>query len=581
MAVAIRSVRRIRTNTWMLLLASVVWLAVNVRWVAIYRQHGIVDVDEASYLSLALNDHYAAVRDGFGGWVAAVWWPGISAPLVPALTSLQFFVTGTGPTVALAVPLFAGLATVLLTYGLANRLGGRALAWPALLLIATAPGVLLEARAYHFGVPAMAVAMAALYCLVRSERLSSTGFSVAFGVFLGLMPLTRTMTIAFAPGLVLAALLQVTVGPDRRRRLIHCAVALAVAVGVASTWLVSSGPVVFRYLTEFGYGQQSAEYGTAAGVFNPAAWLARLHTVLAEQYLPHTLVLCVGLISASYLALRRARSDGTRSFLELAVTSPAMPVMLVVAEGLAAFVSSRTNGNGYTLLLTPAMVVVAVWGLHRAHPRLRRALPAVAAVVGLIAAVPALDLRAPTGGVWTMDLPGVGRVKVTDGRGTAQIYAGLDPPTEAREPVSAETARQWSAASDWAAQQIVDNNALGGTTAFGVRDRMFNTSTVQLAMLRKKGYGVAMAQIRPVEIGNTLADHQRWLTRFQDSLSGDASTACLLFTATGTVDEFPPPVDPAAMARAAQATGFTARASHPLPNGRVLTLWWRPRPECA
>ncbi|WP_370943434.1 ArnT family glycosyltransferase [Amycolatopsis sp. cg5] len=559
---------------------SATWLIVNARWLVLYRRKQLLEIDEAGYVSMAVNDYQNAVRGGLSGWVTAIEWPGIQAPLTPALTSLQFFVTGPNVLAAFAVPLLAGLAVVLLTYAIAHRLAGPKLAWPALVLIATAPGLIVESRAYHFGAPAAAVTLAALYFLIRSQNLAKLGASLTFGVFLGLMPLTRTMTIAFIPALVLAGFVQAVVGEDRRRRLIHFAGALALAAGVAGLWLVPNGALVYRYLVGFGYGPQAAEYGTDSGVFNPVAWVARLRMLILEQYLPHVVVLCVGLALAIYVAIRRARANGFREFTRSAVRSPLFPLAVLVAEGLAAFASSRTNGNGFSLPLIPPMVLVALWGLYSAHVRLRRVLPYVVAIVGVVAVVPLVDLRLPTARPLLVDIPGLGLSKVADGRGVAQVYSGLGLDSMEPEPISPEDSLAWIASVDWASQMIIDNHALQGMTAFGFRDRLFNVNTVELAMLQKKGFGVAVTQIKPTEAGSTLADYQRWLTVYQDSLSGEASKACLLFTATGTQNEFLPVVDPPAMAQAAATTGFSSIAERTLPNGRIVTLWHRDQPTC-
>ncbi|WP_207899253.1 ArnT family glycosyltransferase [Amycolatopsis pittospori] len=575
-----RGIRRVQVNTWVLFGVAVVWLAINVRWLISYRQGQILEIDEAGYIGMALNDHYAAVRDGVLGWIQAVEAPGIQAPVTPALTSLQFFVTGTSVVAAFAVPMLAGLAIILLTHAVANRVAGRPFAWLATALVATMPGVIVEARAYHFGAPAAAVTLAAIYFLIRSEGLTKTRSTIAFGVFVGLMPLTRTMIIAFVPALVLAAFIQAVLSPDRKKSLIRFGIAAVAAVGVAAIWLIPNGAQVYRYLTGFGYGPQSAEYGTEAGIFNPAAWTYRLHLLTLEQYLPHVLFICVGLVVAVIVAIRKLRAGRLKETAKAMVASPLFPPAVLVVEGVSAFVTSKTTGNGFTLPLAPSMTLLALWGLYRVHVRLRKAMPVVVAVISLVALVPQLDLRAPTARLWEAELPVVGRVTITDGRGVPQKYAGLGVETTDPEPVSAEDAKQWIVVADWAAQQIVDRHAIRGVTAFGFRDRIFNTNTVQLAVLRKLGYGVAVPQIRPVEAGNSQPDYERWLTRYQDSISGDASTACLLFTATGLNNEFLPKVDPPAMAAAAAASGFAPVETRPLPNGRSVTLWHRPQPAC-
>ncbi|WP_228688279.1 ArnT family glycosyltransferase [Amycolatopsis keratiniphila] len=573
-----RGIRRIQVNTWVLLGVAIAWLLVNFRWIVLYRDGQVFDIDEAGYFGMALNNHGAALRDGAVGWIEAVESSGIQAPLLPALTSLHFFATGTGTVAAFLVPLVAGVALILLTHAVANRVAGRPFAWIATALIATAPGVLFEARAYHFALPAAVMTTAAVYCLIRSEGLSKLRFVVLFGVFVGLMPLSRTMAIAFVPALVLAALIQAAVPQDRMKRLKHFTLAVLVAAGVAAIWLVPNGARVFEYLTGFGYGKQSVEFGQEAGVFNPAAWVARLRLLISDHGLPLALLLCAGLVAAVVGAIVKIRTGPAKDVLRSMVASALFPSAFLVAEGGLAVLTSKNTGTAFFLPLIPSMVILALWGLYRAHRSLRRALPFAVAVVGLLGLVPMVDLRLPTARPWEMDLPVLGSSKVTDGRGVPQVY--VDPGGQVVEPLSAETAREWRAASEWAVGQVEEQHALGGATAFGFRDRLFNTNTVQLEMLRKFGYGVALPQVDPTANGNTGPDYLRWLTSYAGSLGGDASKTCLLFTATGTVDEYEPKVDPPSMASTAKAAGFTPVTTRPLPNGRLVTLWKRPQPTC-
>ena len=161
-----------------------------------------------------------------------------------------------------------------------------------------------------------------------------------------------------------------------------------------------------------------------------------------------------------------------------------------------------------------------------------------------------------------------------------QSYAGQGTGTLDVEPVPPAVAREWIAASDWAAKQILARGAEYPVTGFGFRDRLFNPNTIQLAVLNTVGYGVAMPQISPLEAGDTQADYERWLTEESHTLIGSAHNACMVFTATGTYNEFTPVVDPEAMRRAVQSTGFTEVTTRRLPNGRTATLWQRPGKGC-
>ncbi|MFD8495750.1 hypothetical protein [Amycolatopsis sp. NPDC059657] len=576
----VRWIQRVRVGAWVLLSVCLVWLAMNVRWLMAYRRGQLLDIDEAGYLGMALNNYYAGGRDGLDGWLQAVGSTGIQAPLIPALTSLHMYVTGPVVVTSFLVPLLSVLAVVLLGYSLGHRLGGPKLAWLMFAVLASAPAFLIEARGYHFGAPAAAVTTAALYFLIRSEGLTRIGSSIAFGVFLGLMPLTRTMTVAYVAVLLATALVQVIAGAERRRRLVNLGVAVLAAVAVASLWLIPNGSLVFKYLTGFGYGKQSAEYGSQSGLVNPAAWFFRFHQLIGDQYLPHGLLYVAGAIAAIVVLVRRLKSLRFRAFVPAAIGSPVFPAAALVIGGFAALISSPNAGTQFELCLVPALALVVLWGLLRLGGRITKALPVAVGVVVLIALVPQLDLHSPTATPLWFDLPLYGHLPVTDGRGSMQIAEGNAAGTDAVEPVDAETARQWIEASDWAGKQIIANNAVRGASAFGFRDRLFNVNTVQLAVLHEKGYGVAMPMVNPTDLGNTRPDYENWLTHDLKSLSGDASKACLLFTATGTINEFTPAVDPPGMREAAAATGFTPIADHNLPNGRVVTLWHRDQPTC-
>ena len=90
---------------------------------------------------------------------------------------------------------------------------------------------------------------------------------------LGLMVLARTMTIAFVPGLLLAALL-----PVLARRsvsgLVRVGAGIAIAVAVASTWYVYNAANVYDYLWRAGYGPNASLFGPKRSVFSPSDWLS-------------------------------------------------------------------------------------------------------------------------------------------------------------------------------------------------------------------------------------------------------------------------------------------------------------------
>ena len=140
------------------------------------------------------------------------------APLFPFVTSLGYPIVGRGVFGSLLVmPLFfAGLVAA--TFALARQLVSDSWAVVAALVVAALPAVTDYTRLFHFALPATACMTAALWALMRSDGLRRARWAVAFGLFVALTLLSRTMTVAYAPGLALAAGTQFLVGARRSPR---------------------------------------------------------------------------------------------------------------------------------------------------------------------------------------------------------------------------------------------------------------------------------------------------------------------------------------------------------------------------
>ena len=180
------------------------------------------------------------------------------------LSSLAFALAVPNPVVGFAVIVGFGLLAIVSTYYLAELIGGRRLAVVSGLLVAFSPIIVNYTRSYHFAIPATAIATFALLALAKSERFSRLNWALIFGVSIGLLPLTRTMAIAFVPALIAAGLVQVFAAEEsRQRRLLAFSASLAFAALTAALWLVPNGASVFGYLLNFGYGARSAGHGVA------------------------------------------------------------------------------------------------------------------------------------------------------------------------------------------------------------------------------------------------------------------------------------------------------------------------------
>jgi 4-amino-4-deoxy-L-arabinose transferase-like glycosyltransferase len=556
--------------------AVLLWFVANLAWLSANRSGGPRNIDEDGYFALALNSYFAGQRDGWSAWVSTAFAAGLQAPLVPAVTSALFFVTGPRFATALAVVVAAGAITIYLVYALARRASGRRAGWIALILIATLPGLIQLSRTFIFATPAAAVTVAAVYALVRSRCMTSWRWSLIFGVLVGLMPLSRTMTVAFVPGLVAVVFFQLIFVPGgRKARSARALVAGAVAAVVAGLWLVPSWDIVLGYLTGYGFGDHADEYsGGASLVFGPA-----LASLARTTFLTHLLLFVAALVVGVFLARKTVRRRGWKAVLKSAPAHPAVMSGVVVAEGMLALLSSRNGGLGFALPLLPLAVIAAAACFASASRILTRRWVAR----GLVAAVtvPPLflslmfvfsdsNLAAPR----NMVLPGVGSIPVTQGEGLDPAY-GITVTDFGGAQVRQGA---WTSANDRLFDVLMQYSPTGEPLplAFGFRNYYVNVNSTQVRVLLEQESPVPVAQIDPTSLAPSIDGYSAWLS------SGNAGGSCMLLTSSGTQDEFTPVADQALLERAATTSGFVQQASLVLPDERVVHIWLRAsHPECA
>lgn len=569
---------------WPVLLAglALIFVLVNARWIWLYRHAQPLDIDEAGYLSFAMIDYRALIAGGLRGWLQAIEAPSIQAPLTTALASMIFAIGGPHVVAAFVVPVLAGVVAIVASYYLACRLLAPGPALAAAALVASCPIVMNYARSFHFALPATAMTTLALLGLVRSERFSNVRWALLFGISLGLMPLARTMTIAFLPGLVVGAGIYALTGEGRRvRQLVILCCALCLAIVTASTWLAFNGTYVFHYLFSFGYGKQSSEYGSGGTSLGWNAWMETWRNLVGNIYLPHALVLLAGLVSAPVGVAVAVRRCGLTSGLRAALVSPVLPILLFIIAALAALTSSQNKGTAFVAPVVPALIVISVYVIAKTwHGRLGRVLGGTGlALVCLIATMPLLDLTWKTAGLWTMPVPGLGGAIVTDGRGPIQQYetfGGLARIPGTTQPVDRTDARAWLDLNEITADALRPRSNTKSLVAFGFRGFLYNINTVRLHILLAGSDPASLVQVDPLETGDTQAGYHSWLTR------GDASAACLLLTLRDNLADIAPAVSKRLMEDAARQAGFRPLHDWPAPGGNVVTLWQRQalQPAC-
>jgi len=554
--------------------AIVALVALDVWWLHRFRFGFVTEWDESGYIAIALQNTEALRSDGLFSLISTVIDQGVQAPLVP-LSAVPFNVVfGDGVDASLLVePAFFGLL-VLATYGVARRMVEPWWAVLAALAVGTAPMVTDYSRIFHFSVPAAAMLTSALWALLKSEGLSRRDWAVGCGLLLGLMVLARSMTIAFLPGFGLAALLPLVLSPvDRRRRMLNF-VLLCLCGGVlAALWYGPNLYSVGDYLLNFGYGAESSAYGAAHSPLSIGYWTREASGLVDEIYLPLAAVLAACLLAAAFSFL--LRGDRPRPAWDVVRTwlagSTALTLVIVV-EGYVALTSSRNQGTAFALPWLPALVVLVVVALASIRQR-----PLRLALAGALIAVSLFNVTMKSGLVReasepvTADLPALGQTTIADGRGIVEAEVEdsgypVNGPTEPMPPLQREWLPFAGRLAKWSVA-YAEGHGREPDLASGFDDPILSNTRIALGSELALARPLSTLFLKPFPHGDSAASYRTQLQEAQSNLliTGQRGPGApgIRLTRSRVED-------------AARGLGFKPVRTFTMPDGRTVTMWWRP-----
>lgn len=554
------------------LVAGIVCLTVvlHVVWLVRFRRGYVTEWDESGYLQFALSNFDDLHDHGLRAFAETVGVRGTFGPLLPLVTSLAYPIVGRGIFGSLLIlPLFfAGLVGA--SFGLARRLVSDSWAVVAALAVAAIPAVTDYTRLFHFALPATACMTAALWALVRSDGFRRAVWAAAFGLFVALTLLSRTMTVAYIPGFVLATGTVFLVGaPELRVRLRNLAIAVGTTGLIAGPWYIRNARSVYDLLLGSGYGEGATPFGRHYHVASWGYWTKELRLDLAYMWLPlaAALLVCFG-VALAYLVARRPRlirASRPRS----ARTAAVVALVLVVLEGYLVLTSSRNEGTGFALPWVPALVILGVTAAASIPARtVRVALAGVLVVVSVGAVLSKSGWVEPLARVRTVAVPGLGRVSLTDGRGIIQTEVAGDGYDIGRvtQPLPSMHRRWLPLARDvvgWSLSYAKQRDQPLHLT-LGLDDRIFANSRLILAAQLWFHRFLPVDYLRPYPDGDNIAAYRSQL------LSPQPVNALI----TGQ----PPKVTSITRKKveaAARSLGFSRLRSFTMPDGRKIWIWWR------
>jgi len=307
----------------MVLLAAA-WVVANVAWFETHRGSRLWDHEEVGYVRGVA--YFGRLRQGSSMWDALH--GGYTGPMQALLGAPSQWLFGVDQATVIWENIALTAVSAILVYWTVRRLadGGAGLAAAALVLCV--PGMLENARGALTMVPATTFAALAVAALVAGGGLSRWRWSVVLGVALGCMSLSRTMAVAFVPGLAVPAVVwSLAVGTSRRTMVRNGVLTGVVAVAVSLWWWAISYRAVLDYLAVGSPNIQTAG--------PPLILVARIAEI--ALYLGPLLPLTAGV--AYVVLLRRQRGAERR---------PVGEDVLVSTAGPAATITAPTTLDGAT-----------------------------------------------------------------------------------------------------------------------------------------------------------------------------------------------------------------------------------------
>ncbi len=564
----------------------------NAVWVYTQRRGQPLDIDEAGYAAISFTDYLGLRTGGLSGWWHQIVEQPVQAPLAPALASVLDWATGPRVLNTFTVSVLAYGVLLMATLGLTSEWSplGRA---TAVFFVAASPVLLNLSRSFNFAELAAACLAGALYFGHASRCFTRTVPSLAWGAFLGLMLLSRTMTVAFLPGMVLAALV-----PVLARRswsgLLRVFAGILLGAAVAATWYGHNFAGVYDYLTSHGYGSQAAQYGPVRSVLSPHDWyLFMLNITDGYLFAGEALFLLIGWVACAMAVVWKgiqARSLGVRRlFGQVCTWASADPVELssaiVAVTGLTALMSSRNQGSAFIAPLVVPLAIVAARGIMvMLRPlSLRRPVRAGAVLTAMIvplaftlisAGLTFLPLSSEATASVSVSFPIASELVLWDSRGTLRNYEDAAKVPKSVEPDLGSTAngRAWLAAWTFADDEIWQASQAGSRpplAAFAFNNRMLNLNQIALDSLIRHQSVIRLGLINPLPAGAPTA-------AYLDQMSAIDPMVTVVATVTQGPDDIQPAVPVAIGYAYASSLHFDPFARYRLPDGQRLVLWAPP-----
>jgi hypothetical protein len=321
-------------------------------------------------------------------------------------------------------------------------------------------------------------------------------------------------------------------------------------------------------------------------------WTFRLHRAVdAELFVPMALAVIVCVVGGlvTWWARRRRQREGGvwRQRAVRFLGRPEAVVVVFLAWGYLVLSTTDNTGFMFELPFIPAVLLVAAFVASRTMHQMRGSLATVCVLAaalsfaGMSDALPGVSSAPRTVSVGTFS------ATAFDARGSFLGYAsgtgaacrphircaGTDASPEETRYLAG-----WLAPSQRMAtllRDIAARHDCGPVVFFAIQDPLFNTNTVDLDYQLRYDTALPTGLLKP----RYEVDGEAPLRQLDDPALGQPNLVITGQAAAANAN-FSRHVGHAATIRAVRADGFVPAAGVRLPDGRVMTVWWKDRGPC-
>ncbi len=550
----------------------IIFAAVSVRWVLLYRTGGALDIDEAGYIAYSIALERALIGGGISGWLHAFFTPIGQAPLSMVVASWFLAISGTQSEWVAILTMSGGLFSLLLiVYLLGKKEYGTTVAFYSVIIVGTTPYLIDYARSFNFSTFTSLFFIATIFCFRQTEGMSRFPWVAAVGACAALMILSRTMALAFLPAFAVVFLVESFFWRTPwKRLLLSILLGCVVFLLVCGPWFAVNFRIVFGYLFSFGYGKNAAEYGGGSNVFSYDDVMLRLRLLAGYTKAVHAFFLLVGIFAITLNAILSKNRQGVRFPFAAHVSLLTLFCVLVL-------MSSQNMGSAFDLPLLPPLIIAMVGSLFKiiSSTIVRR----VVMGLGLLCMLPVYILHAD------QKLCEVSETELS-AKGydlSSFAYCGgiIKRYVESRygEGLVGEDVRELGKASRRVSSELSLKLAeLPGSdfgVAFASRHILINVNTVNLDRIQKSGSFLPVHQIDTAAVGSGSDDYISWLS------SSPVSSACYIVALNKTQGEFPFAANPDNLRTALSQLQYRLTDTIKTPaEDQWFDIFRRPAPEC-